>query len=79
MLTVIPYMETLQTKCAQGRTGVGAARSCVNSMVSGSLSTNLKGNLEKLGGALNSPFSEANRGNVYYFAHGVGLTKSSVV
>lgn len=55
-------MEIMKTKCEDGRDGVGTARTCINSMVSGSLRTTLQNNLEDLGGALHPPFNTANQG-----------------
>ena len=58
----LTYMEIMKTRCDDGRSGVGTARTCVNSMVSGSLRTTLENNMEQLGGALNPPFSTAIQG-----------------
>ena len=68
IFVALTYMEIMKTRCGDGRSMVGSARTCVNKMVAGSLKTNLGNNMEQLGGALNPSFNEANQGTCVLLA-----------
>ena len=62
MFAAKTWLGHLQTRCNDGKSGVGAARTCVNKMPSGSLRTSLENKLESFGGALEPSFSTATSG-----------------
>ena len=57
--TANTWLNKLKSTCNGGKSGVGAARSCVNSMSSGILKTSLGNKLEDFGGAIEPSFSDA--------------------